>query len=481
MDVKFSTKSEKKDSCASCDNTFKSENKLNTTFIQMNDTTSYVSGKSGDMIADLGCPNTVLGRKDVKNFVDNLSEELRESVEVIKADENFRFGPSGPFKCTEKLRLKLDLDQETIFIDIAIVDADIPMLLGNNLLKPLEAQINLFKGGNGNIKLGDVKLDMKETRGGHYTVKVQDLGKLCKIATATFFLSSCDKCGKTFENVEVLGNHKQDVHSNNQTESILKNSAENANDLKQENNCIHKIIEDLNTQLNGKLSKMDQNIFQIMKRMAKIQQVDSNINCDICAKEKCSKTELRNHTGCKHGNETTILCDLCEKEKRNRKCLKRHKTCNHGIEKSIVCELCEKEKHNEDCLKEHIDWEHRNQKTCECDLCKIESIKKKIVKEHHAPENRLDQIFLSHHEEEDGDEEELESEMWNILLTEEEDENADNGLTEDEEKEILKIHKYFAHRSAQKLWENLFKPAGKMKGKKKLIMEFLDKCQVCKR
>ena len=355
------------------------------------------------------------------------------------------------------------------------------MLLGNNLLKPLEAQINLFKGGNGNIKLGDVKLDMKETRGGHYTVKVQDLGKLCKIATATFFLSSCDKCGKTFENVEVLGNHKQDVHSNNQTESILKNSAENANDLKQENNCIHKIIEDLNTQLNGKLSKMDQNIFQIMKRMAKIQQVDSNINCDICAKEKCSKTELRNHTGCKHGNETTILCDLCEKEKRNRKCLKRHKTCNHGIEKSIVCELCEKEKHNEDCLKEHIDWEHRNQKTCECDLCKIESIKKKIVKEHHAPENRLDQIFLSHHEEEDGDEEELESEMWNILLTEEEDENADNGLTEDEEKEILKIHKYFAHRSAQKLWENLFKPAGKMKGKKKLIMEFLDKCQVCKR
>ena len=94
--------------------------------------------------------------------IDIWSATRKLSCRFIKADENFRFGPSGPFKCTEKLRFKLDLDQETIFIDIAIVDADIPMLLGNNLLKPLEAQINLFKGGNGNIKLGDVKLDMRK-------------------------------------------------------------------------------------------------------------------------------------------------------------------------------------------------------------------------------------------------------------------------------------------------------------------------------
>ena len=62
---------ESRDSCDKCDNTFVSKNNLTTSFYQMKDTTSYVSGKSGDMIADLGCPNTVLGRKNVKNFIDN--------------------------------------------------------------------------------------------------------------------------------------------------------------------------------------------------------------------------------------------------------------------------------------------------------------------------------------------------------------------------------------------------------------------------
>ena len=138
---------ENRDSCDKCDDTFVKKNNLTTTFYQMKDTTSFVSGKSGDMIADLGCPNTVIGRKDVKNFIDNLSEELRDTIEVIKADENFKFGPSGPFKCTEKLRLKINLDEEILLIDVAIVDTNIPMLLGNNLLKTLERWKWFYKTG----------------------------------------------------------------------------------------------------------------------------------------------------------------------------------------------------------------------------------------------------------------------------------------------------------------------------------------------
>ena len=64
LDVKFSSNSENKNSCNRCDDTFERKNKLTTSFYQMKDTT-------GDMIADLGCPNTVLGRKNVKNFIDN--------------------------------------------------------------------------------------------------------------------------------------------------------------------------------------------------------------------------------------------------------------------------------------------------------------------------------------------------------------------------------------------------------------------------
>ena len=60
-------------------------------------------------------------------------------------------------------------------------------------------------------------------------------------------------------------------------------------------------------------------------------------------------------------------------------------------------------------------------------------------------------------------------------------EEDESELTEAERKEIIKLHKYFAHRSGQKLWENLFQPAGKLKGKKRLVIEFLENCQICKR
>ena len=45
----------------------------------------------------------------------------------------------------------------------------------------------------------------------------------------------------------------------------------------------------------------------------------------------------------------------------------------------------------------------------------------------------------------------------------------------------MKLHKFFAHRNATKLWENLLQPSGRMRGKKRLIVKFLEKCDVCRR
>jgi hypothetical protein len=164
-----------------CDYIFKKKNLRTTSFHQMKDIATYVTGKSSDMIADLGCPNSVIGRKDKENFMRHLSGQQRKNLHVVEVDENFKFGPSGPFRCKEKLRFQIDIDQQSKWVEVAIVDADIPMLLGNNILKPLEAEIKLFREGHGMIKLGDVKLDMTETKGGHYTVKVQELSKLNNI------------------------------------------------------------------------------------------------------------------------------------------------------------------------------------------------------------------------------------------------------------------------------------------------------------
>ena len=127
----------------------------------MRDICSYLSGSSNEMIAILGCPNSVIGMKDEDSFIRNLSEYQRKHLQIISVDENFKFGPSGPFECKEKIRFPINVDNKPKWVDVAIVGANIPMLLGNNILKPLEAEIKLFASGNGVVKLGEVKLNMR--------------------------------------------------------------------------------------------------------------------------------------------------------------------------------------------------------------------------------------------------------------------------------------------------------------------------------
>ena len=51
-------------------------------------------------------------------------------------------------------------------------------------------------------------------------------------------------------------------------------------------------------------------------------------------------------------------------------------------------------------------------------------------------------------------------------------------LDNEEKKEVIKLHKYFGHKSARKIWELLAK-ANKMKGKKKAVVDIIDKCEIC--
>ena len=52
------------------------------------------------------------------------------------------------------------------------------------------------------------------------------------------------------------------------------------------------------------------------------------------------------------------------------------------------------------------------------------------------------------------------------------------AISREEEKEILKVHKYFGHRSARKIWE-LFSKANKLKGKRKAVIDIINRCKAC--
>ena len=101
----------------------------------------------------------------------------------METDEKFKFGPSGPYSCRQKLRFCIQDETNYLWVDVALVKAGIPMLLGNNFLKPLGAKIKQFPDGNGVLRMKDTSLPLRGTSGGHYTIKVEDLGKLCDCST----------------------------------------------------------------------------------------------------------------------------------------------------------------------------------------------------------------------------------------------------------------------------------------------------------
>ena len=51
-------------------------------------------------------------------------------------------------------------------------------------------------------------------------------------------------------------------------------------------------------------------------------------------------------------------------------------------------------------------------------------------------------------------------------------------LSEEERKDVIKAHRYFGHRSGRKIWE-MFSKAGRLRKKKKEVLQLLEKCAVC--
>ena len=52
------------------------------------------------------------------------------------------------------------------------------------------------------------------------------------------------------------------------------------------------------------------------------------------------------------------------------------------------------------------------------------------------------------------------------------------ALTSDEDVHVKKVHRYFGHRSARRVWE-LFSKAKKLKGKKQAVLEVINNCKTC--
>ena len=502
--VQFCTECKPGYRCKICDETFINKGKLHTTsFHQIEtDITAHVVDNSTNMIVDIGSPKTVIGEKDEKRFIEKLSHVQQENLEIQEVDENFKFGPSGPYRCSRRLKFPIETDSTHITAEVAIVKADIPMLLGNNVLKPMEAEIKLLSSGNGLLKLKEAVLDLKETPGRHYTIGVEDLGNLSDNVVYLSLNVTCEVCETTFKTEANLQNHKATQHRMNHPLSceVCEQNFKTKVDLKKHETTQH-----------GR---------------------NQPFSCDICRNTFNSEVDFEKHEPTKHSKKQLYLmfnCKGCGFKAKNEMELERH-ILEYHWNKQYRCEKCDFPTYSVNDFNVHIETAHvlTSNKTLKS-ILKNNNVKPEddvdlehtmndlntllngsksrkqskpisavrnlvkmnqkqnveIIKDEKnheencevTQEDNLNSIFLSHHtDEEDDDEVHIDEKILNIFFSEDDDQRE---LTENEKKEVLKLHKYFAHRSGRKLWENLFQPAEKLKGKKRMILEFLNQCEVC--
>ena len=117
------------------------------------------------MIVDSGCPRSLMGWKEFEKLKRGYETELLK----IKEHEKFRFGPSKTFNSESKVRVPMRIGDTEIFIDFFIIEANIPILIGNDFLKPIEGSIDI-SGKKLVLKRIDETIEMIETPGGYFVI-----------------------------------------------------------------------------------------------------------------------------------------------------------------------------------------------------------------------------------------------------------------------------------------------------------------------
>ena len=122
------------------------------------------------MIVDSGCPRSLMGDKEYEK----LRSKFKTESMKLSANERFRFGPSKTYNADFKVKIPMRLGDLRLNADFFIVKGEIPILLGNDVMKPLEGSIDMKEK---KLKLQKIGKDIPliETPGGHFVIPVKSI------------------------------------------------------------------------------------------------------------------------------------------------------------------------------------------------------------------------------------------------------------------------------------------------------------------
>ena len=123
------------------------------------------------VLIDCACPTTVAGEKWIMGFIKNLSPEDKKRVKLEQSERMFKFGGGEKRKSKCLLEFPCNLGGKNIKLRSEVIDAELPLLLGNNSLEKADAVLHIGKK-KAEI-FGDV-LEMKKTNSGHYSLSINN-------------------------------------------------------------------------------------------------------------------------------------------------------------------------------------------------------------------------------------------------------------------------------------------------------------------
>ena len=117
-------------------------------------------------VLDSGASKTVCGTEWFSCYVDSINEKSRKEIKEFPSESTFKFGV-GRQKAIKMVHLPVVFCGQKIFLEVHVVETDIPLLLSLETMKKLAINVNFEKDQaiiNGN------SFDLEMTSTGHYTL-----------------------------------------------------------------------------------------------------------------------------------------------------------------------------------------------------------------------------------------------------------------------------------------------------------------------
>ena len=137
----------------------------------LNDEDFFKTKELQYMIIDIGSPRSLMGESEYFRLRGTISENNRKRILEHPADEKFRFGPSKIYCAAKRVEIPIKIQDKEIFAKFYIIEGNVPILVGNDILEPLGGVIDTNERFI-DFKRLDRSLNLVKTSGGHFVLPV---------------------------------------------------------------------------------------------------------------------------------------------------------------------------------------------------------------------------------------------------------------------------------------------------------------------